>query len=97
MDFSEVKPIAQLQVVEPWDHAFLAWKQDHAVLAFLKSIPGHKTVLFDAPPTAEHLAQTAFRILDPLYRSRYGDNLELQQIRLYETPNCWADAVRGDA
>jgi 6-pyruvoyltetrahydropterin/6-carboxytetrahydropterin synthase len=53
--------------------------------------------LFDAPPTAEYLAQTAFRILAPLYRSRYGAKLELQQVRLYETPNCWADAVRGDA
>lgn len=97
MDFSEVKAIAQQHVVEPWDHAFLAWKQDHAVLEFLGGIPGHKTVLFDAPPTAEHLAQTAFRILDPLYRSRYGGTLELQQVRLYETPNCWADTVRHDA
>lgn len=97
MDFSEVKAIAQKHVVEPWDHAFLAWRQDLAVTAFLSGIAGHKTVLFDAPPTAEHLAQTAFRILDPLYRSRYGAGLELQQVRLYETPNCWADAVRGDA
>ena len=97
MDFSEVKSIAQQHVVEPWDHAFLAWRQDLAVLEFLTTIPGHKTVLLEAPPTAEHLAQTAFRILDPLYRSRYGAKLELQQIRLYETPNCWADAARGDA
>ena len=96
MDFTEVKAIAQQHVVEPWDHAFLAWRQDLAVVEFLASVPGHKTVLFDAPPTAEHLAQTAFRILDPLYRSRYGAGLELQQVRLYETPNCWADAVRGD-
>lgn len=96
MDFSEVKAIAQKQVVEPWDHAFLAWKQDRAVTAFLAGIPGHKTVLFDAPPTAEHLARTAFSILEPLYRDRYGEGLQLQRVRLYETPNCWADAIRGD-
>lgn len=96
MDFSEIKAIAQQYVVEAWDHAFLAWRKDEPVLAFLGGIEGHKTVLFDAPPTAEHLAQTAFRILAPLYRSRYGSTLELEQVRLYETPNCWAEARSGD-
>ena len=57
MDFSEVKSIAQQHVVEPWDHAFLAWRQDDAVVAFLGSVSGHKTVLFDAPPSnvAQHV------------------------------------------
>lgn len=96
MDFSAVKAIAQQHVVEPWDHAFLAWRQDAAVIAFLGSIPGHKTVLFDAPPTAEHLAQTAYKLLDQHYRDRYGPALRLERVRLYETPNCWADALPGE-
>lgn len=96
MDFSAVKAIAQQQVVEPWDHAFLAWKQDETVVAFLAGMPGHKTVLFDAPPTAEHLAQTAFALLDQAYRAEYGNSLHLERVRLYETPNCWADALRGE-
>ncbi len=95
MDFSAVKAIAQQYVVEPWDHAFLAWRQDTAVINFLNSITGHKTVLFDAPPTAEHLAQTAFALLDRQYRERYGTTLRLERVRLYETPNCWADAEQG--
>ncbi len=96
MDFSAVKAIGQQHVVEPWDHAFLAWRGDAAVVDFLSGIPGHKTVLFDAPPTAEHLAQTAFQLLNPLYQGRYGNSLKLERIRIYETPNCWADAVRGE-
>jgi len=92
MDFSEVKAIAQRHVVDAWDHAFLAWRGDQAVVQFLQSLPGHKTVLCDAPPTAEQLAVTAFRILDPVYRDRYGNNLKLENVRIYETPNCWADA-----
>ncbi|MCW5576966.1 MAG: 6-carboxytetrahydropterin synthase QueD [Burkholderiales bacterium] len=96
MDFSAVKAIAQQHVIEPWDHAFLAWRQDKAVIAFLDGIPEHKTVLFDAPPTAEHLAQTAFALLDRAYAERYGDSLRLERVRLYETPNCWADALRGE-
>jgi 6-pyruvoyltetrahydropterin/6-carboxytetrahydropterin synthase len=96
MDFSEVKAIAQRHLVDAWDHAFLAWRGDRSVVEFLGTLPGHKTVLFDAPPTAEHLATVAFRILDHFYRDQYGNNLKLERVRLYETPNCWADAVRGE-
>jgi 6-pyruvoyltetrahydropterin/6-carboxytetrahydropterin synthase len=96
MDFSEVKAIAEKNLIDIWDHAFLAWRRDTSVVEFLVSIPGHKTVLLDVVPTAENLATVAFRILEPLYRDRYGNHLELERVRLYETPNCWADAVRGE-
>jgi len=96
MDFAEVREIAQRHLVDAWDHAFLAWREDEEVVAFLRSLSGHKTVLFDAPPTAEHLAVTAFRILDKFYQDQYHSNLRLEHVRLFETPNCWADAVRGD-
>lgn len=96
VDFSAVKAIAAEHIADPWDHAFLAWRQDQVVTGFLATLPGHKTVLFDAPPTAEHLAQTAFALLEPLYRERYGNRLRLENVRIYETPNCWADAVRGE-
>lgn len=95
MDFSEVKSIARRLVVDTWDHAFLAYRGDEVVVAFLGSLPGHRTVLFDAPPTAEVLAATAFRLLAPAYEDRYGNHLALEQVRLYETPNCWADATAG--
>ena len=96
MDFSEVKAIAKHNLIDIWDHAFLAWRRDASVVAFLASIPGHKTVLLDVVPTAENLAIVAFRILEPLYRNRYGNHLELERVRLYETPNCWADAIRAE-
>src|SRR5574340_1795302 len=96
MDFSEVKTIAQRHVADIWDHAFLAWRDDKDVVEFLQTLPGHKTVLFDAPPTAEQLAVTAFRILDKVYRDQYGNGLKLENVRIYETPNCWADAERAE-
>lgn len=91
MDFSDVKAIAKAHVVDLWDHAFLAYKHDTAVVEFLTSLPDHKTVLLDAIPTAENLAKQAFSILAPLYRDNYGNHLRLERIRIYETPNCWAD------
>lgn len=94
MDFSEVKTIAQQTLVNQWDHAFLAYRGDAAVVAFLETLPGHKTVVLDVVPTAENLAAVAFRQLDAAYVDRYANQLRLEQVRLYETPNNWADARR---
>lgn len=94
MDYSEVKRIAKNTLVDQWDHAFLVYAKDTSVLQFLQSLENHKTVVLDAPPTAENLALIAFRILDIAYQDRYGNHLRLEQVRLFETPNCWADAVR---
>lgn len=95
MDFSQVKDLANLHLVNKWDHAFLAYAGDSMIVEFLATLPDHKTVLLDRVPTAENLARLAFEILDPVYRDTYGNHLQLQQVRLYETPNCWADALRS--
>jgi 6-pyruvoyltetrahydropterin/6-carboxytetrahydropterin synthase len=71
-------------------------RADAPVLAFLESLPDHKTVVFDGVPTAENLARAAFDILEPLYRNAYDNLLRLEQVRLYETPNCWADATLNE-
>lgn len=94
MDFSLVKSLAKQHLVDAWDHAFLVYSGDAAVVSFLASLPDHKTVLLDCVPTAENLAQLAFSILDAVYRESYGNHLHLKRVRLYETPNCWADALR---
>ncbi|THF61442.1 6-carboxytetrahydropterin synthase QueD [Pseudothauera nasutitermitis] len=94
MDFADVKAIAKQHLVDPWDHAFLVYRGDTTVVELLAAIPGHKTVVLDVIPTAENLAHLAFAILDPLYRDSYGNDLRLERVRLYETPNCWADATR---
>lgn len=96
MDFGDVKQIAKTHLVDQWDHAFLVFRDDRLVADFLASMPGHKTVELDVVPTAENLAEVAFRILDPLYRDTYGNQLRLERVRLYETPNCWADALRSE-
>ncbi|WP_374323830.1 6-carboxytetrahydropterin synthase QueD [Azonexus sp.] len=94
MDFSQVKELAMTHLVGRWDHAFLVYEGDRAIVDFLASIPDHKTVILDRVPTAENLARLAFDCLDAVYRDTYGNQLRLAQVRLYETPNCWADATR---
>ena len=97
MDFSEVKALARQHLVDRWDHAFLAYAGDTPIVEFLRSLPEHKTVILDCVPTAENLAEKAFAILDAVFRDSFGNHLRLERVRLYETPNCWADAVRTAA
>ncbi len=94
MDFSEVKALAKKHLVDLWDHAFLAYAGDTPIIDFLSTLPEHKTVILDCVPTAENLAEKAFAILDSAYRDTFGNHLHLERVRLYETPNCWADATR---
>lgn len=94
MDFSQVKDLAKTHLVDAWDHAFLAFAGDTAIVDFLNGLSDHKTVILDRVPTAENLARIAFEQLDAVYRDTYGNHLQLHQVRLYETPNCWADALR---
>jgi len=94
MDFSDVKRIAKEQVVDAWDHAFIVYRNDKTVLDFLTTLPGHKTVVLDVVPTAENLARVAFDLLQGAYQDIYGNHLRLERVRLYETPNNWADHTR---
>jgi 6-pyruvoyltetrahydropterin/6-carboxytetrahydropterin synthase len=93
MDFSDVKAIAKSAVIDLWDHAFLVYQHDKEILNFLNSLPNHKTVVFPTVPTAENMAAEAFRILKSQYQDTYGNHLKLEKVRLYETPNNWADAL----
>ncbi len=95
MDFSQDKELAKSHLVDQRDHAFLAYAGDKAIVDFLNALPGHKTVILDRVPTAENLVRLAFDRLDAVYRDTYGNQLRLEQVRLYETPNCWADAHRA--
>ena len=93
MDFSDVKAIAKKTVVDVWDHAFLVYKDDTEIVNFLGTLANHKTVIMNAVPTAENMAAEAFRILKSEYKDVYGNHLKLERVRLYETPNSWADAL----
>jgi 6-pyruvoyltetrahydropterin/6-carboxytetrahydropterin synthase len=48
-------------------------------------------VVIDRVPTVENLAKIAFDVLQPVYHGRYGHQLSLTKVTLYETPNCWAE------
>ena len=91
LDFGDIKRLTNQYVVDLWDHAFLVAKEDEGLVAFLATLPNHKTVVMEHVPTVENLANAAFAILQPVFSKSFGGRLELSAVRLYETPNCWAD------
>jgi 6-pyruvoyltetrahydropterin/6-carboxytetrahydropterin synthase len=91
LDFSDVKDLIQKHICDPWDHAFLVYEKDLAVKNFLMTLPNHKTVVMAKPPTVENLAQTVFEILKEVLNRTYDKHLFLESVRLFETPNSWAD------
>lgn len=93
MDFGQIKTIATQHLVNQWDHAFLVYREDKPVLDFLSSLPAHKTVVLDSVPTVENLAQAAYHILAPLFSNTFAKQMYLERVRLYETPNCWAEVI----
>lgn len=93
IDFSDVKKIIKNLIVEPWDHAFIVYKEDKEIVNFLNTLPNHKTVIFPLVPTAENMASEAYRILNNEFNMRFDHQLKIKQIRIYETPNSWADAI----
>jgi 6-pyruvoyltetrahydropterin/6-carboxytetrahydropterin synthase len=52
-------------------------------------------VVLDRVPTVENLAHAAFAILEPIFAEAFQGRLRLASIRLYETPNCWADIAQA--
>ncbi len=92
VDFSEVKHVVREHIVDQWDHAFLAYEGDRQIIDFLASLPEHRTVVLDVVPTAENLAAKAYEILAPRIAELCDKALRLENVRIYETPNCWADA-----
>ena len=91
LDFGDIKRLTNQHIVDLWDHAFLVAKEDEGLVAFLATLPNHKTVVMEHVPTVENLAKAAFAILQPVFSKSFGGRLELSALRLYETPNCWAD------
>ena len=91
MDFKDAKELIRKTIVEPWDHAFIVFEQDLEVINFLNTLDDHKTVILKKVPTAENMALIAMQLLKASFQKKYGEQITPIKVRLYETPNNWAD------
>jgi 6-pyruvoyltetrahydropterin/6-carboxytetrahydropterin synthase len=91
MDFKDAKELIRKTIVEPWDHAFIVFEHDLEVINFLNTLDDHKTVILKKVPTAENMALIAMQLLKASFQKKYGEQITPIKVRLYETPNNWAD------
>lgn len=91
IDFSVIKERIKTWIDDNWDHNFIVNKQDHGAVSGLSSIGTKKKIyLLEYNPTAENMVfYLGNKIIPFLFKDYSGINLV--NLRLYETPNCWAD------
>lgn len=90
-DFGDVKSILNEHLVDEWDHALIVCEHDELMCRVLDMLPDdHRSVVIPLPPTVENMARVAFIRLAPALTT---SAMKLQRLRLYETPNCWADVT----
>jgi len=92
MDFKDAKALIRQTIVTPWDHAFIVYEKDHEVINFLATLKDHNTAIFPKVPTAENMPLVAIERLKKVFYDNYQTMIIPIKVRLYETPNNWADS-----
>jgi 6-pyruvoyltetrahydropterin/6-carboxytetrahydropterin synthase len=98
VDFGDLKALMNRTVGDEWDHGFLVAGTDDATIEALHVMgPEHKTISLGVVPTVENLAAIAFALLSSAIKAAYAESpFKLHHVRLYETPNCWADVYADE-
>jgi 6-pyruvoyltetrahydropterin/6-carboxytetrahydropterin synthase len=87
IDFSVLKRVVGGWVDDAWDHGTLANEDDHDLIALCRDSEW-KVYTMPFNPTAENIAAGLFRMANTLLEST---GVVVTHVRIYETPNCWAD------
>lgn len=95
IDFKEIKRIVGAFIDEHFDHACILNPLDKELISLCeKNNWRHYEMGFgvekDENPSAENIALELFYIINTLFHGS-KEKVELKNIRLYETPNCWVD------
>ncbi len=92
VDFGVIAERVGGWVTETLDHGTIANSADVGLVAYCRA-NGSKLFVLDAEPTAENIARLIFHKAKALL----GDTgVSVMNVRVYETPNCWADYYEGE-
>lgn len=89
VDFAVIKEKLGGWILENWDHATILYDQDRALGKAISDITGQKIFYLTTNPTAENMADYILRDICPGLFD--GLNIICTHVRLYETPNCFAE------
>lgn len=89
VDFSLIKDKLGAWIDTYWDHTTILFDKDKPLGKAISAITGQKIFYLPANPTAENMAEYIMHNVCP---ELFGDYpIECVRIRLYETPNCYAE------
>jgi 6-pyruvoyltetrahydropterin/6-carboxytetrahydropterin synthase len=92
-DFGDLKGLMMTRVHDVLDHGFMVYQGDQVLTSFFKSCEDQDFRVLVVPfiPTAENLTQWCYEQLQPALPA----GLSIFRVRLFETPNSWADYGPG--
>ena len=95
IDFKEIKRVACAFIDDKLDHGAILNPKDEIVIDCCQKLNSKMWIMslfgedVDCNPSAEHISKEIFLAISILMND---SNLKLENIRLFETPNCWVDA-----
>lgn len=92
VDFGVIAERVGSWVTNNLDHGTIANAEDHALIDYCRTT-GSKLYILAAEPTAENIARLLFRMARAVLAET---GVEVVNVRVYETPNCWADYAEGE-
>lgn len=90
IDFGQIRETLGAWIDEHWDHATILNEKDRALGEAIAGKTGQAIYYLSSNPTAENMAQYLLAEVCPKLFGKSG--ARCTRIRLYETPNCYADA-----
>lgn len=91
IDFGSLKQHFGTWIDENWDHGMILWEDDSEAIAAVKRVGEQKLFLLPQNPTAENMARYLLEEVGPRLLS--GTSIELVEVTLWETENCYATVV----
>lgn len=93
IDFAVLKAEIGGWIDKKWDHGFIAYRADTALIRALAPLAFPAAKVFEAPwnPTAENMADYLLHNVCPALLK--GSGIRVVRVKLWETENCYATAT----
>ncbi len=90
IDFGVIREVLGQWIDDNWDHATVLFAQDEKLGKAISDQTGQKIFYLPSNPTAENMADYLLHEVCPALFSKH--DVTCVRLRLYETPNCYAEA-----
>jgi len=94
VDFGVIKEKVGSWIDANWDHGFIINKEDSEGRKALAVLEQQKVFVMDGNPTAENMARYLLEVVGQ--NTLRGEHVALAKVVLWETENCYAEAIRAD-